>query len=491
MTRSALLLAGFLALPAAAQNLRHPDYTAGYQAWLDARYPDASSHLSAFRLSEAYARNYEVDYWLGTSWCRMAGKEPAGASLLDWGYRFGTMPEAERGKFHGELKSCQQGRHEAPRLIEIATAPRATSRVQAKIYYVAGQRDGFGLSAPALRLARPLPPEEYARRVFPVADLDKARAATQARIPGARIHAAGRLVIASLSPQHRPQDLETIARRLDHFLAYLEREYGMALPDAVITVYLVPEPKKLVEQAARIHGITAHPATLGYAFQNDLSVTGVLTGSGAGTLLHELFHLAVRARFGDIPQFLDEGMASLYETTFLQGDQYVAAPNWRGKALRAARDVGARVPLATVVTAPWFLDEPVAQPDLPRLNEENQAYVLSAARYFMAWLQLQGKLPGFFAAFRDRPLPETWVPADKQALAIVERVMGMPMSGIESAFEQWLGTAIQVKDGEPLPPPAAVAAGGPPGNLIAREIPRERVEKEIPREFIDREGGGH
>ncbi len=478
MIRLLYLLASLIALPAAAQNLAHPDYIGGYQAWIAARYPDASSHLSSFRLSETYARNYEVDYWLGTSWCRMAGNEGAGASLLDWAYRFGTMPESERGKFHGELQACQKKQHGTPRLIAIATAPRATSRVQAKIYYVAGQKDGFGLSAPPLRLLQPLPAEEYARRVFAMAYLEKARAATQARLTGARVHASGRFVIASLSPQHQAKDLESIARRLSHFLGYLEREYGMTLPDAVITVYLVPTPNKLVDLAAKVHGIQAHPATLGYAFQNDLSVTGVLTGTGAGTLLHELFHLAVRARFGDIPQFLDEGMASLYETTYLQDEQYVAAPNWRGKALRAAREVGARVPLAAVITAPWFPDEPVSQPDLPRMNEENQAYVLSVARYFMAWLQLQGKLPAFFAAFRDRPLPQTWMPADQQALNIVTQVMGVPMAETESRFETWLARAIQIKDGESLPPPSGLAPRSQPG------IP---IPKEIPREFIDRE----
>lgn len=499
MIRFLYLLASLISLPAAAQNLAHPDYIGGYQAWVATRYPDASSHLSSFRLSQAYARNYEVDYWLGTSWCRMPGNEGAGASLLDWGYRFGTMPESERGKFHGELQACQQKQHGTPRLIAIATAPRATSRVQAKIYYVAGQKDGFGLSAPPLRLLQPLPAEEYARRVFTTVDLEQARAATQARLPGARVHAGDRFVIASLSPQHQPRDLENIARRLSHFLAYLEREYGMTLPDAVITVYLVPTPNKLVELAAKVHGIQAHPATLGYAFQNDLSVTGVLTGTGAGTLLHELFHLAVRARFGDIPQFLDEGVASLYETTYLQGEQYVAAPNWRGKALRAAREVGAQVPLAAVITAPWFPDEPVSQPELPQMSVDNQAYVLSVARYFMAWLQLQGKLPEFFAAFRDRPLPQTWIPAERQALEIVEKVMDMPMAATESRFKTWLALAIHAKDGESLPLPSGGIPPKPNGPPIGKEIPPQMpttipapppgipITREIPRELVDRE----
>lgn len=473
------LFAGLLALVPVAhgQNAPHPDYVEGYQAWRDSRFPDASTRLSRFRLSELYARNYEVDYWLGTSWCRIQGRQPAGASLLDWGYRYGTMPEAARTKFHGELQACRTTSQAAPAVIEIASAPRATSRVQSKIFYVAGQRDGSGLLAPALRLTKPLTAEEYASRVFPIAELERARSATQARVPAAKVHAAGRLVVASLTPQHRERDLETIARRLEHFLAYLEREYDMTLPDAVITIYLVPDARTLVDLAAKTHGISAHPATLGYAFQNDLSVVGMLTGTAAGTLMHELFHLAVRARFGDIPQFLDEGMAALYETTFLKDEQYVAAPNWRGKVLQASRGMGVNLPLAKVITAPWFPDQPVDHPGLPRMGIEEQAYVLSSARYFMAWLQLQGKLPTVYRAFRDRTLPEDWVPADKQALDIVEAAAGAPIATLDKQYSAWLAQAILVPNGEPLPtPPTVRPAAGTPNSPGAGEL----IDKELP-----------
>lgn len=474
------LLAALLCatLPAVqAQNLTHPDYVSGYQAWREARYPDASTHLSRFRLGELYARNYEVDYWLGTSWCRIEGRRPAGASLLDWAYRYGTMPETERGKFHGQLQVCLDSAAPAPPIIEIATAPRATSRIQAKVFFAAGQTDGGGLSAPPLRLEQPLPPAEYAARVFPTARLDQALAATRARLPAARVLADGRFVIASMSPQHGDAELRTIARRLTHFVAYLEREYAITMPDAVVTVYLVPDTRRLVELAATVHGIRAHGATLGYAFQNDLSVVGVLTGTAAGTLMHELFHLAVRARFGDIPQFLDEGMASLFETTFVQDGNYIAAPNWRGRVIRASRDMRLQVPLAEVITAPWFPDEPVQHPGLPRMDLERQAYVLSTARYFMAWLQLQGQLPAFFAAFRDRSLPETWTPADRQALDIVERATGMPVDELDRRFSQWLTAAVQVADGRPLPQPHVDAGNAPPAPA---PDPRELLDRELP-----------
>jgi hypothetical protein len=461
-----------------SQSQQDQDYVDGFHAWRDAQYADASMYLSRYRTTRPYGKTYEVDYWLGTSWCRLSGKEPAGASLLDWAYRYQSMPESERPKFLDERDLCLQGQHPAPRLIQIATVPRATGRAQAKIFYLAGQRDGSGLNAPPLRVTKPLPPAEYASRVFPQAKLAEAKAATAQRLPNAKIYADGRFVLASLSPQHSMHDLETVAKRLGHFLQYLDHEYGIQMPDAVVTVYLVPDSSALVKLATTLHGISAHPATLGYAFQNDLSVVCVLTGTAAGTVLHELFHLAVRSGFGDIPQFLDEGMAALYETSIIEGDRYFGAPNWRGKVLRAAREQHLTVPLEAVVTSPWFSDEPVAGrlPGLPTLDWEQQAYVLSASRYFLIWMQQQGLLPALFKAMRDRPIPTEFVPADKQAIQILEGVTKHPMSAIERGFQTWLQSAERLDSGQRFP---VAKKGGEQGKTTTKELPAEFVDREM------------
>ncbi|KAK47809.1 hypothetical protein BG58_40920 [Caballeronia jiangsuensis] len=387
------------------------------------------------------------------------------------------MPDDQRGKFRSERDRCLQGVRDKPQMVQILATGRATARVEGKIYYVAGQRDGGGLDAPPLNVTKPLPVEAYAARIFPRARLEDARAATSQRVPGATIvYASGRFVIASLSPHHTASQLAQISARLEHFLSYLQDEYGIRMPDSVITVYLVPDPQAMIKLASTLHGISAPPTTLGYAFQNDLSVVCSLTGTATGTVLHELFHLAAHASFGDIPQFLDEGMARLYETSTVVDGRYYGAPNWRGKVLKAGREMGSAVPLPAVITSPWFADEPTfSAGNFPHFNMEQQAYVLAAARYFTIWLQQQHKLAALFDAMRDRPMSDQYVSADKQALQIVEKVAAKPMDQLERDFGTWLMMAERVEPGQPFPGVKTIASH------------TETIEKEIPREFIDRE----
>ena len=481
MRSSQLIISLLAVLPAAAlgQSQQDADYVEGFNAWRNAQYALASERLSRYRISQPYGRLYEVDYWLGTSWCRLPGKEPTGASFLDWAFRFENMPDDQRGKFRSERDLCLHGVRDKPQMVQIVTAGPATSRAEGKIYYVAGQRDGSGLDAPPLHVTKPLPAEEYAKRIFPRTRLEDARGATAQRVPGATVvYASGRFVIASLSPQHTASQLAQMSTRLEHFLTYLQDEYGIRMPESVITVYLVPDPKAMVKIASALHGISAPPTTLGYAFQNDLSVVCQLTGTATGTVLHELFHLAAHSSFGDIPQFLDEGMAGLYETSTVVDGRYYGAPNWRGKVLKAGREMGSAVPLSAVITSPWFADEPTfSAGDFPHFDMDQQAYVLAAARYFAVWLQQQDKLATLFDAMRDRPISDQYVSADRQALQIVEKVTGKPIEQLERDFGEWLLVAERVEPGQQFPGARKVASHT---ETIEKEIPHESIDREVP-----------
>lgn len=83
-----------------------------------------------------------------------------------------------------------------------------------------------------------------------------------------------------------------------------------------------------------LHGLEVAFGTIGYSFKNDLSVSAVVRGPYAGTLKHELTHLLVRTNFGDIPPWLDEGLAALYEVSRLEGDYLRGLPNWRAEVLK-------------------------------------------------------------------------------------------------------------------------------------------------------------
>ena len=98
----------FSAAPVSGQRISNSDYVAGRDAWNAQNWLVASNHLSRFWLASKATATYEVDFWLGTSWCRMVGKEAPGADLLDWALSFNQMPEGARPDRHQPHPS---GRH--------------------------------------------------------------------------------------------------------------------------------------------------------------------------------------------------------------------------------------------------------------------------------------------------------------------------------------------------------------------------------------------
>lgn len=458
-----------------AQSRVDSDYVQGFSLWQARDYPGASSTLGRYRTSKRYAQTYDVDYWLGTSWCRMTGSERAGVDLLDWGYSFSQMPPSAREQYRAERDACQQFLRQPttvrvlpPTIVAAALAP-ATSRAAGKLYYIAGGDKG-GLVAYPLRVKRQLPPEEYdARLVLLSADTDAIKG-VRARTPGSRVVRYERFILASSSPAHSEATLEMIGRRLDHYVRFLSSEYGLTLPDYFFTVYLVPDTTRLGTLAERIHGLDASPATLGYAFQNDLSVVAVLNGTAVGTLLHELFHLTVRSTYGAIPQWLDEGIASLYETSTVAGDRYYGEPNWRSSVVNQMRNQFPDVQVTTVVTTPWFSDEAPRGGGRNEMVSDKEAYTVALSRYFVMFLQERGALKSTFEAFRDRTAPADYVPAERQAVRMVERTLKKNIVDINKEFFAWYPAASSPTSRLHL------------GKIEAKEIPRELpaiVEREV------------
>jgi hypothetical protein len=101
-----LLVAGACAATAAAQTKQHPDYVAGAHAWTREVYAEASKRLSTYRVDVPYGKSYDVDYMLGTTWCRIDGQIGEGISLLDWALQQ-EMPAPAVRQFQLELDYCR------------------------------------------------------------------------------------------------------------------------------------------------------------------------------------------------------------------------------------------------------------------------------------------------------------------------------------------------------------------------------------------------
>lgn len=111
--------------------------------------------------------------------------------------------------------------------------------------------------------------------------------------------------------------------------------------------------------------------------------------TGGGTLVHELTHALVDFDFPRIPDWFNEGLASLYEQCrFLPDDAGLdGLPNWRLPGLQETIRQGRLGTLENLLTDDDF-------------RGRNVGVNYAQARYFCMYLQERGLLPEFYRRFR-------------------------------------------------------------------------------------------
>lgn len=418
------------------------DYLKGKQHWQAKEYQSAYDSLMVFR-REPYGRRAEVDYMLATSACRLQGHQAWGAEVLEWlpyGYPLDsaaqTIVAAERrlcaAALAGGALSAVPG--QTPQAL-VSAGMTAIG----KTFYWAG-RDIPVNSYPA-RKERDIKLSELDRRMAatrsPEATSEVLRLLASNDLGDARAVRSKHFILASLAG-HDPSRLREIAADLEAYLAFLIAKYGMPIPDYAITVYLLPSVADLRKLAQNLHGLDVSPATIGYSFVEDRSVVGVIPSDRIGTLYHELFHLVVRANFGDIPQWLDEGMAALYEVSSHRCGQVYGEPNWRGRVLQELESF--RPSVAQLISASWF------PPDMPGRYEAStadhkeirrQAAIMATARYLALYLQETGQLVGLYTAFRDRENTGSAESIPAQSARLVDVALGQSVAELDARFWSW------------------------------------------------------
>jgi hypothetical protein len=112
-------------------------------------------------------------------------------------------------------------------------------------------------------------------------------------------------------------------------------------------------------------------------------------GTGTGTLVHELVHALMAPDFPDVPNWFNEGLASLYEQCSLDGDTITGHVNWRLPDMQEAiRDDRLR-PLTEMIQDPKFY------------GEGHVGMNYAQARYLMMYLQDKGLLTDYYKRSRD------------------------------------------------------------------------------------------
>jgi hypothetical protein len=142
-------------------------------------------------------------------------------------------------------------------------------------------------------------------------------------------------------------------------------------------------------------------------------------------LTHELVHPIVQADFPSAPEWLNEGIASLFEAlTMPVPGQIHGVKNWRHpRLLRALRSPQERDRAG--LSALFALDDAAF-----RGEDEDLHY--AAARYLCQWLDQQGKLWEFYRYFRDHHEGD---PTGERAFAVV---LGKTPAQANASWVTWV-----------------------------------------------------
>lgn len=409
--------------------------------WQGGLYSEVVPLLIEYRESMTYGRNLEIDYMIANSLCHIPELQKDGYDFLQYILQNYDLDDVAYAIIENEMHRYASGdtgpsntSGEIVDILLVISHPRGTSyagSVRGKMFH--DIPEGSAIASDPTRVVREIPPEEFTERLFKVSNTESSMSHMRERLGSEfEIQSFGHFVIASCS-LHTWSQLQDIGENMEKVLRFFESRYQMPIPSHLVSVYLVPDSLKLLEFAEEIHGIEVSSYAIGYSFQNDLSVVGVIPYYSVyiGTLAHELFHLMVRNRFGDIPPWLDEGIASLYEVLQITEDGVIGLPNWRGKLL--ARLWSARPSIEELVRMNWRSFNNIEG----NYEVEQQAVNHATARYFMLFLQEKQKLIEVYGSFRDRKATD--IPGDPAAdsVQLLETILGQPLAEVDEGFEQW------------------------------------------------------
>jgi hypothetical protein len=422
------------------------DFQSLVQIWKEGRYLEALQELKAYRL-RPYGKIAEVDYMIASSMCRLPAYQPTGQKYFQWLLYNYALDEPSRNRVVSDMRNCATTN--TPVVINfIVVRSGAGARVGGKMMYPV-HSSGLPVSSVPVKVLREIPRSEMAARLAPISDPVEGIAKVKRLLgAGSNIEARGHFLLAMSAPEnantsnHEETFLEVDSRQkrltdarelsrfgdmLEDYLNFFSTEYKCGVPTNFITVYCQPSTVAVRKIAERLHGIQVSELSIGYSFRDDLSLVGLFDG----TIVHELFHLLVHNDFGDVPPWLDEGGAALYEGSTIKRGCAKGVTNWREDVLR---EFWYRRPsIEDLVKMDWrgFDDVP------GDYRSDVQAVNHATARYFVFWLQEEKKLKDVYLAFRNRKVEDVQDDPQKDAVRLMENVTSLKIAAIDQNFALW------------------------------------------------------
>jgi|GEM_PF-5691735 len=252
---------------------------------------------------------------------------------------------------------------------------------------------------------------------------------------------SGQFIILSRPGYLDRASVRRASEKLAGAYAFFVRTYDFTPPPYYITAGLVNGNRELQALGEAVHGLHVPGHVLGYSSVADMAMFGSASSEAIATLYHELFHLLVRADAGDIPAWLDEGVASVYESPEDRIGELVGLYDYRNNfrlemLRRAAENRSADLIIPSITTLmgySWadFDGRPGANGCMPAVH-----YAL--AKHFALYMQETGKLYPMVKAFRhDVVWDADSIPVLLDNRALVEAVIGRTMAEVEMDFERW------------------------------------------------------
>lgn len=229
------------------------------------------------------------------------------------------------------------------------------------------------------------------------------------------------VIAGDVLPARLQQCYEQTILPVAHVLA---KSYFTTLPDQPIRIVLFASERSYREYATRVDGPNA-AGYYGYFQRADRRIVAN-RATGDGTLAHELTHALSQFDFPNMPEWFDEGLASLHEESEFapDGQRLIGLHNWRLRLLQAAlrRD---RLP---------SLDELFASTEF---RGEGEGLHYAMVRYLCLYLQDHDLLVPFYVQFRDTlardPLAD---PTGRATLCTVTK--SAQLEDLNTRFRTWL-----------------------------------------------------
>ncbi len=194
-------------------------------------------------------------------------------------------------------------------------------------------------------------------------------------------------------------------------------------PDEPVIVLMFSADESFQEHARRFDG-RARSEYYGYYRREDRRVM-LNASTGTGTLAHELTHALAHFDCPDLPEWFDEGLASLHEESEFSDDgrRILGQPNWRVNHLLLAVRQGELRGLGDLMSG-----KPAV-----RIGKESIDY--AHARYFCLYLQEQQLLGPYYRKLRA---------ASDRDRAGLETLKGLiapqSLDDFERDFRKWIAT---------------------------------------------------